>query len=112
MDRLPDAPHPRWLRIGSDFVTIEVVARPGSQRRGLLKVESRGLVIGVASAAEKGHANEELIATIAEMAKVPRGAVTILRGTATRAKVFRIATRAPSDLARRLEALTSEAKQR
>ncbi len=78
----------------------------------MLKVEARGLMIGVASPAEKGHANEELIATIAEMAKVPRGAVTILCGTATRSKVFRIATSTPSDLARQLEALRPEAKQR
>jgi uncharacterized protein (TIGR00251 family) len=112
VDRLPDAPHPLWLRIGSNFVTIEIFARPGSQRRGLLKVEPRGLAIGVAAPAEKGHANEELIATIAEMARVPRGAVTILRGTASRSKVFRIATSAPSDLARRLEELKPEAKQR
>ena len=109
---MPDAPQPPWLRTGSDFVTIEIVARAGSQRRGLLKVEPRGLVIGVASAAEKGHANEELVATIAQMAKVPRGAVTILRGTTTRNKVFRIVTSTPSDLARRLERLTPEAKQR
>jgi uncharacterized protein YggU (UPF0235/DUF167 family) len=112
VDRLPDAPHPPWLRTGSNFVTIEIVARPGSQRRGLLKLEARGLVIGVASPAEKGHANEELVATIAEMAQVPRGMVTILRGNTTRSKVFRIATSAPSDLARRLEVLTSEAKQK
>jgi hypothetical protein len=112
VDRLPDAPHPPWLRTGADFVTIEVLARPGSQRRGLLKVESRGLVIGVASPAEKGQANEELVATVADMAEVPRSEVTILRGGATRNKVFRIATSTPSNLARRLEMLTSEAKQR
>ncbi len=86
-------------------MTIEIVARPGSQRRGLLRVERRGLVIGVASPAEKGKANDELIATIADIAGVARGAVSILRGAVTRNKVVRIATAKPSEVARRLSVL-------
>jgi uncharacterized protein (TIGR00251 family) len=109
---LREVPHPQWLRTGSDFVTIEIVARPGSQRRGLLRVEPRGVVIGVASPAEKGKANDELIATIADMAGVTRGEVSILRGAGTRNKVVRIATAQPSEIARRLSMLVDEAKQR
>jgi len=93
-------------------VTIEIVARPGSQRRGLLRVERRGLVIGVASPAEKGKANDELIAAIAGIAGVARGAVSILRGAGTRNKVVRIASAQPSEVARRLSVLAGEAKQR
>jgi uncharacterized protein YggU (UPF0235/DUF167 family) len=97
--------HPQWLRSGAGFVTIEIVARPGSQRLGLLRVEPRGLVIGIASPAEKGKANQELIATIADMAGVARGAVSILRGAGTRNKVVRIASVQPSEIARRLCAM-------
>jgi uncharacterized protein YggU (UPF0235/DUF167 family) len=93
-------------------VTIEIVARPGSQRPGLLRVESRGLVIGVASPAEKGKANHELIATVADMVEVARGEVAILRGIGTRNKVVRIATTHPSEMVRRICELTSKAKQR
>jgi uncharacterized protein YggU (UPF0235/DUF167 family) len=107
---LPDAPHPHWLRTGSDFVTIEIVARPGSRRHGLLRVEPRGLVIGIASAAEKGKANDELIVTIAKIAEVPRGEVSILRGATARGKVVRIATAQPAAIAQRLLIATSEAK--
>jgi len=109
---LPDAPHPQWLRTGSDFVTIEVVARPGSQRRGLLRVEPRGLVIGLASPAEKGKANEELIATIAEVAGVHRREVSILRGAASRTKVLQIATAQPAEITSRLLGASVIAKQR
>lgn len=98
-------PHPLWLRVGSNFVTIEVVARPGSQRRGLLRIEPRGLVIGVASPAEKGRANEELIAEIAHMTGVPHSEVSILRGAATRTKVVRVGTAQPAEIERRLLAL-------
>ena len=73
----------RGLESVRTFVTIEVLARPGSRRIGLLRVEARGLVIGVASPAEKGRANEELIATIANMAGVPRDKVSILRGSSS-----------------------------
>lgn len=93
-------------------MTIEIVARPGSQRRGLLRVEPRGLVIGLASPAEKGKANDELIATIADVAGVARGEVSILRGAGTRSKVVRIVTTQPSEIARRLSMLAEEAKQR
>jgi uncharacterized protein len=98
--------------MGAGFVTIEVVARPASQRRGLLRVESRGLVIGVVSPAEKGQANEELIATVADMVEVPRGEVAILRGTSARTKVIRIATTEPAQIAERLYRINLKAKQR
>ena len=93
-------------------MTIEIVARPGSQRRGLLRAEPRGLVIGVASPAEKGKANDELIAFIAHIAGVARGDVSILRGAGARKKVVRIASAQPSEIARRLSMLVEEAKQR
>jgi uncharacterized protein (TIGR00251 family) len=109
---LPDARHPQWLRAGSDFVTIEIVARPGSQRRGVLRAEPRGLVIGIASPAEKGKANDELIAAIANIAGVPRGEVSILRGAGARSKVVRIATAHPSAVAQRVLAASAGAKQR
>jgi len=109
---LRDSPHAHWLRTGSDFVTIAIVARPGSQRRGLLRVEPRGLMIGVASPAEKGKANDELIAIIADMAGVARGDVSIVRGAGARNKVVRIASAQPPAIAERLLIAATEAKQR
>ncbi len=97
--------HPPWLRIGADSVTIEVLARPGSPRRGILRIESRGVVIGLSSPAEKGKANEELVASVAEIVQVPRSAISIIRGAGTRAKVVRIATTDPATLATRLASL-------
>jgi uncharacterized protein YggU (UPF0235/DUF167 family) len=69
-------------------------------------------VIGVASPAEKGKANQELLATIAAIAGVARGEVSILRGAGTRSKVVRIASAQPSEIARRLSMLVERAKQR
>jgi hypothetical protein len=89
-------------------VTIEIVARPAAQRCGLLRIEPRGLVIGIASPAERGRANEELIATIADMMAVARSEVSILRGAGTRNKVIRIASARPSEIATRLRKLAPE----
>lgn len=97
---------PPWLRISDGFVSAEIVARPGSARRGLLRIEDRGLVIGIRAPAEKGKANGELIDTIAEMAGVARSAVSILRGTSSRTKVVRIASGNAKALAQRLAALS------
>ena len=94
-----------WVRVGPDFVTIEIVARPKSGRRGPLRIEPRGLVIAVSSPAEKGRANTELIATIADLAGVSRSAVTILRGASARFKVMRIKTAEPAMMTERLSSL-------
>lgn len=109
---MPDAPYPHWLRVGLDFVTIDIVARPGSQRRGFVRIDTRGLTIGVASPAEKGKANDELIAAIANVAGVPHSRVSILRGGASRNKVVRIASAEPGVVARRVFVASGEAKQR
>lgn len=98
--------YPRWLRIGDGFVTVEIVARPGSPRHGLLRIEDRGLVIGIASPPEKGKANEELVESVAEIAGVPRSALSIVRGATSRTKVVRIASANPSTLAQRLSQLS------
>jgi len=109
---LPESPHPHWLRAGANFVTLEVIARPASQRRGLLRVEGRGLVIGVASPAEKGKANEELMTAIADITGVPRGEVSILRGAASRNKVIRIAGADPVTIVGRIVLASSAAKEK
>jgi uncharacterized protein (TIGR00251 family) len=98
--------------MGADFVTIDIVARPGSQRRGVLRVDARGLTLGVASPAEKGKANGELIAAIANVAEVPHGQVSIVRGASSRNKVVRIACAEPAIVAQRISLATAEAKQR
>ncbi len=97
---------PPWLRIGDGFVSLEVVARPGSPRRGLLRVEERGLVIGIASPAERGKANQELIESIAQIAGVPRSAVSIVRGTTSRTKVVRVSSVSAENLAAKLSGLS------
>jgi uncharacterized protein (TIGR00251 family) len=112
MTRKSAPSYPSWLRCGADCVTIEVLARPGSPRRGILRIEPRGVVIGVASPAEKGKANDELAAVIAQIVGVPRTAVSIIRGASARAKVVRVAAATPTVVAERIAALAVESTER
>ena len=81
---------PPWVTIGAGIVTIEIVAHPGASRRRTVRVEPRGLVIALNSAAEKGKANEELVQYLAAELKVPRKAIAIVRGEISRRKTIRI----------------------
>ncbi len=96
---------PRWLRTGAGFITVQVLARPGASRRGVVRVDERGIVVGLRSAAEKGKANDELAGLMAELVSVPRAAVTIIRGAGARAKVVRIDAAPPMEAALRVTAL-------
>ncbi len=95
-----------WIRLGDGHVTVEINARPASRKRGLLKIQPSGPVIGLVSAPEKGRANRELIELMAEIAGVPASAVSIIKGLGTRRKVIRIETPSPHTMAAKLRELT------
>jgi len=88
-------PTPRWLERRAlekhtEVVTVRVRAKPGSSRRGIIRVADDALVIGLNSRPEKGRANDELIEFLARSAGVPRSALTIIRGAAGRDKLIAI----------------------
>jgi uncharacterized protein YggU (UPF0235/DUF167 family) len=85
-----------------------VVARPGASRVGILRVDPRGLVIGVAAAPERGKANAELIETVARMAVVARSAVELITGAAARLKSLRITCADPAATAAKLAAAAAK----
>ncbi len=90
---------PRWLTSGEGFVTVQVIARPGSSRRGILRQEERGLVIALNSQPSKGRANDELVDFLADLLGMPRSAVSITRGHTARVKTVRIAAQEPARIA-------------
>jgi uncharacterized protein len=101
-DNPPAASDAAWMRVAADEVTIEVTARPGSSRRGLISVTGERLVIGVHSGPQKGKANDELIEYLAIEARVPKSALMIVRGETSRRKTIRIVTHEPAKVASRL----------
>jgi uncharacterized protein YggU (UPF0235/DUF167 family) len=85
-----------------------VKVQPKSRRPGLQgtapSASGPRLRIGVTEAAEAGKANQAVCALLAHALAVPRGAVGIAAGAASREKLVRV-TGDPDVLARRLQAL-------
>ena len=86
-------------------MTVRVRAKPGSSRRGIIRVADDALVIGLNSPPEKGRANDELIEILARSAGVPRSALTIVRGANSRDKLIAISASDPDTISARLIAL-------
>jgi uncharacterized protein (TIGR00251 family) len=91
-----------WMRVAGDAVTIEVTARPGASRRGVIQMDHQRVVVAVHAAPDKGKANDELIEYLARAIRVPRSAMTIVRGETSRRKTIRIITNEAAVVAARL----------
>ena len=94
------------MRVSSDEVTLEVTARPGASRCGIIGVTGDRLTIGVNSRPEKGKANDELIQYLAGEMRVPKSALMIVRGETARRKTIRIITHEPAKVASRLRQIS------
>ena len=90
------------MRVSIDEVIIEVTARPGSSRLGVIGVSGDRLVIAIHSRPDKGKANDELIEYLAREMRVPRSALLIVRGETSRRKTIRIVTHEPIKVSSRL----------
>ena len=92
----PPARYPPWLQVAVNAVMVRIRAKPGSSHREVIRVDADTIVVGVKSPPEKGRANQELTEYLALAAGVPRSAVTIARGAASRRKVIKIASSDPA----------------
>jgi uncharacterized protein len=93
------------MRVAIDEVVIEVTARPGASRRGVIGVSGDRLAIAINSQPDKGKANDELIEYLAREMRVPRSALLIVRGETSRRKTIRVVTHEPARVATRLRKL-------
>jgi uncharacterized protein len=101
----PPAADSPWMRVTIDEVTIEITARPGASRRGIIGVSDDRLVVAIHSRPDKGKANDDLIEYLAREMRVPRSALLIVRGETSRRKTIRIITHEPANVAARLRQL-------
>ena len=102
----PPAHDSPWMRVSIDEVIIEVTARPGASRGGVIGVTGERLVVDVNSRPEKGKANDELIEYLAREMRVPRSALMIVHGEMSRRKTLRIVTHEPTRVASRLRQIS------
>jgi uncharacterized protein (TIGR00251 family) len=95
------------MTIGDGSLTVEIVAKPGASRRGIVRIDPRGLVVALNSAPEKGKANDELIEFLSRELKIPRSSFQIVRGETSRHKTIRMGPCDPSVMAARLSILAA-----
>ncbi len=98
----PSTNYPAWMELRSDRVIVRIRAKPGSSRRGVIRINPDAIVLGLGAAPERGRANQELEDLLARAAGLPRSAVTIVRGAAARLKLVHIATDSPVATSARL----------
>lgn len=110
MTPVPAENLPACIRIGADFFSIEIAARPGASRSEIRGIDGRGLTVAVAAPPERGKANDELIRLIAKIAGVSRSAVSIIKGDTARHKTLRIETASPALCAAKLVEGASKTK--
>jgi len=70
--------------------TLEVKVIPGAHANRWLRDKSGALKCFIKSPAEKGKANDELIALVSQILKIPKNCMMIVCGATTRKKLIRI----------------------
>lgn len=80
---------------------------PGAKRAGVAGVHGDSLKVAVVEPPERGRANRALLRLLAEALGVPRSAVEIVGGRATRRKRVRVSGVDAGTLSSRIEAVLS-----
>ena len=72
-------------------VTVDIAVKPRSSREGVGPIQGDRLCVSVNAPPVDGKANEAVVRVLSAAFKVPRSAVTIVRGETGRKKTVRIA---------------------
>jgi uncharacterized protein (TIGR00251 family) len=79
------------LREGQNAVSFRVRVRPGSSRDAMGEVLEGALKVRLTAPPVEGAANASLVKLLARALRVPRSAVTIVRGERSKNKTVRVA---------------------
>ena len=85
-------------------VTVDIAVKPRSSREGVGPIQGDRLCVAVNAPPVDGKANEAVVRLLASIFKIPRSAVTIVRGETGRKKTIRIAGISAAALLRAIEA--------
>jgi uncharacterized protein len=99
---------PAYCQATSQGYLLRLMVAPGAARTAVVGVLGDRLKVRVAAPPEKGAANQELIAFLARALKLPKSAIRLKAGSASREKVVELIDLSP-DLAERLRKLAHAA---
>jgi uncharacterized protein (TIGR00251 family) len=89
-------------RADSDLLSVHV--QPRARERGVVGWQGEALRVRVTAAPERGQATREAIRVLAECLKVAPSAIQLVRGAASRDKLFRVAGLSGRELRARVAA--------
>lgn len=95
------APHPRGA-------VLDVRAQPGARRNGVQGVHAGALRVSVIQVAERGRANEAIVAALGRALAIPVGRLELLSGATNRQKRVLVVGLAPEEVAARVAAALSK----
>lgn len=79
-----------WLQTDEEGVTLKLYIQPGAKKTEVVGLHGEALKIRLHAPPVEGQANAQLIAFLALHLAVPKRAVTLLSGEASRAKRVRV----------------------
>jgi uncharacterized protein (TIGR00251 family) len=83
---------PPWIERRSDGVILTLRVQPGARRTAIVGAYGDRLKVAIATPPTDGRANTALLAFIAERLAVPKSAVRLLSGPASRDKRIEVDT--------------------
>jgi hypothetical protein len=75
-----------WIKSSSGRLLVEVKVIPGAARSEVAGIRDGALLVRVAAPPEKGKANEELRSCLAKALGLPKSAIELVAGAASRRK--------------------------
>lgn len=81
---------------------VRLRVAPGARRSAVVGRHGDGWKLRVAAAPERGRANEEVVALLAETLDVPRSDIRLVSGLGARDKIVELAGLEPDEIERRL----------
>ena len=93
------------LRASKGAVLLAVRAQPGARSEGLAGLRAGRLRVKVRAAPEGGKANAGIAAAVAEALELPKSAVSVVSGAASRSKELALEGLALEEARTRLRAL-------
>ncbi len=87
---------------GAPTTRLRLRVAPGAARPAVVGRHGDAWKLRVAAAPERGKANDAVLALLAETLCVPRAAITLVSGAASRDKIVELTGLAPAETDRRL----------
>jgi len=91
-----------WAVPAGDGTRLTLRVQPRASRNELAGRHGQALRLRLAAPPVDGAANDALLRFLADVLHLPRSALTLVAGPASRSKVVQVAGLAPAEVARRL----------